>query len=155
MKNKVWLAALPFALIGAMVGAAYATAPSDSVKIKKALGEQLDGAKEGKPGPVLDYLSRGFKYGDFEMVDRSEVAKVIRMVKPDIEVLQMDPIITGDKATIVSPVRLKADLGPFPMNTTLPQVTITFVRETGTMYGVLPTSVWRMSSVQAEDLPTY
>lgn len=146
-------AVIVLTLVGIWVQAAF-FGPSDRTLIMEALDEATTAAKEGRPSPVLERLSSQFNYGDYAPA-RFDIAKVIRDSKPDITILNKEPNIQGDTATVVSDVRLVMAYIGQSMDTTVPQVTITLRHENAMSYLVIPTKKWRITEVQASALPSY
>ncbi|MCB0826575.1 MAG: hypothetical protein KDC26_10325 [Armatimonadetes bacterium] len=132
----------------------YFTRPSDRILIQESLDETIMAAKEGRPSPVLDGLSKKFTFGD-ESPLRMDISKVVREAKPDIVVLNPEPTITGDEATIISDVTVKGNYMTMPIGSTFTDVKIVFKRETSNRYLVVPWSKWRIISVEAQNLPSY
>lgn len=132
----------------------YLFAPPDRVLIQQSLNRAVDAARAGQPSPVLDKLSAKFSYGG-EWTNRGEIAKVIRQARPEISVLKTDPVVAGNTATIVSPVSLRVNYMGIGVDSTLPEVTIRFEKETGTKWILVPEPRWRITAVEAEALPDY
>ena len=119
--------------------------PTDEQMIKTALDEAILASKEGRPGGVLELISQKFEVND-EQYGTRDIAKTIKDLKPNVEIEQPTPTITGDSATIVSPVKLAVSFPP--MGTKLSQVTIRFAKENGLKWLVFPTKKWRMIKVE-------
>lgn len=152
MKKVIW-ASVAVILVAVLVKV-FAFGPSDKEMIQAALDESLSAARDGKPSPVLDYLSSQFEINGQRIADRPEIARVVRTARPKITVQNREPQIMGDTATIVSSVQVDADYLGFTMNQTIPNVTIRFKKESGTRYVVVPYPKWRIIGVEAEGLPT-
>ena len=85
--------------------------PNDLALIKTALADSIKATKEGRPGGVMDKLSVNLKFnGESESGNRNEIARYIRNSRPEVTVEQIEPVVTGDEARIVSPVDLKIGL---------------------------------------------
>ena len=119
---------------------------SDKELIKIALDEAITASKEGRPGGVLDFLSRKFEVNG-QQYGSGDIAKTIKEMKPDVTIEKPDPTVNGDSATITSPVRLSV----LTMGMNISEVTITFARETGTKWLIFPTKKWRMVEVDVPD----
>ena len=78
-----------------------------------------------------------------------EVADAIRRLRPDVEILNPAPTITGDTAVITSAITLSTKLPPLSM--TVPQVSIEFRRENAREWLVLPASKWRVVGVDVPE----
>jgi len=128
--------------------------PSDVVQIKTAVDEAVAASKAGKPGPVLDFISRSLTLNaDLVGGERGEIAKYIRNYRPDVEVLNFAPRITGDDATLVSPVKLKLKIFTVETEQTVPEVTLKFRREATFRYLIIPGRVWRLTDISVKELP--
>lgn len=123
--------------------------PSDEVLIQTALAEAIQASKDGKSGPVLDFVSRNATYNGEGSGDRREIDKFIKQYRPDVKILNPRPTIQGDQATIVSPVELKMSLLNIGASTSIPEVTINLRRETAFKWIVVPTTQWRVASIEA------
>lgn len=130
---------------GGAIGMGAFGGPSDEELIKQALDDAILASKEGRPGGVLEFISQKFTVNDEQYADR-DIAKTIKDLRPNVEVENPTPTIQGDRATIVSPVRLSVTLPP--VGTKLSQVTIKFERESGFKWLVIPTKKWRMVQVE-------
>lgn len=119
---------------------------SDKELIKVALDEAILASKEGRPGGVLDFISRNFEVNG-QQYGAGDIAKTIKEMKPDVTIEKPDPTVSGDTATITSPVRLNV----LTMGMNISEVTITFARETGTKWLIFPTKKWRMVEVDVPD----
>lgn len=126
--------------------------PSDQELISQALKESIQATKEGKPGGVLEHLSRSLVLNDEANVNRRDIADFIRDIKPDITVHDPKPTVAGERAEIVSDVTLKIGVLGVGISQNLSNVRIEFGREVGTKWGVFPTKAWRITSVSAPDI---
>lgn len=143
-------------LVGGIVGVlavvllVVLSAPNDRQLIQEAIDESIQASQEGKPGGVLEYLSNSLTYNNVPAGNRREIGEFIKTFKPKVTVLEPEPTIDGNTATIVSPVELALGVGPISKPFTIEQVRITLRKETGTRYGILPWAKWRVSDVVAE-----
>ena len=101
---------------------------------------------------MLDNLSFDFSYGGQD-VSRIDIAKIVKQAKPQLVAVNENPEITGDSATIVTPISAKFDYMGFAMDTVVPDVTVRFQREVGTKWLIVPQPKWRIVSVDAPNLP--
>lgn len=148
-RTFTWLTLAAVALAG-LLSYRYATLPSDRELIATALQESIRASKEGRPGGVLDHLSNSIRLNDVEYVRfQREVADAIRRLRPDVEILNPAPTITGDTAVITSAITLSTKLPPLSM--TVPQVSIEFRRENAREWLVLPASKWRVVGVDVPE----
>jgi len=121
--------------------------PSDSQLIETALNESIRAGKEGRPGGVLEYLSRSLTVNSEAMVDRKSIADFVRRAKPDVILRNMRASVEGDRATVVTPVLVKFEGLGMSMEREIPDVTITLQKERGTKWLVLPVTQWRIVEV--------
>jgi hypothetical protein len=145
-----------FAIVGAlmMIGLAVFIGlngpqrASDADLISQALDEALQGAKEGKPGPVLDFISGQATLDGQGGASNAQIAEFIRKNKPEVNIPQRTPKIRGDEAAIVSPVTVNVQVLTFKQDLKIENVVIRLKRESATKWGVFPTSRWRIASVE-------
>jgi hypothetical protein len=125
MRKAVWWGggALVLALIGMFV-ASLLNQPSDKQLILQALDESIAASRAGRPGGVLEYLSRNLTWNGDEGVNRMEIADYIK--------------------------RAKLSMLGQSMEETLDRVTITFAAESGTKNLVIPVRKWRIIKVDVE-----
>lgn len=148
MKNWI-IASGTIALIG-LVTLFIVTAPTDEQLIREALDESVLASREGRPNPVLDNLARTFTWNSQTVgIDRSEVSRIVRLGKPEIDLGQYRPEIQGAEATIVTDVHFKMDYQGYRVDKTLPGVEIKLRRVSGTRWLVLPSSRWKIYEVKA------
>ena len=153
MKKVVWISGSAIVLVG--VGTMLLTAlnqPSDDELIRQALVEAGTGGRDGTPGGVMEYLSRGLTLNDQAAGSRAEIADFIRKAKPEVTFGEIKPTITGDQARVITPVTLSMSLFGASQTQTFSNVEITLQREMGTTYGVIPTPRWRIASVRSEEI---
>lgn len=121
---------------------------SDKEKILAALKESVEASKEGRPGGVMEHISNNFEVnGETYKPNRREMADFIRKRKPDIEFLKTDPIVSGDKAVLITPVKLSI----LTFNQTVPEVALEFEKESARKWLIVPTSKWRLVHVNISD----
>lgn len=123
----------------------------DRTLIQQALRQSLEASRKGEPGGVLDLLSSSIQVnGEDQSGNRSGIADTIRKLKPDVTVTNQNPLVTGNEATITSPMTLKASLPVLGDQAfDLKSVTLTFKKETGHEYLVFPVKKWRLTGVTA------
>lgn len=145
-QTKVWLAAVAASIvIVTAFGLGLFGGPSDRELIQTALKESIDASREGRPGGVMEYLSKNFSVND-EQFGTRDIAKTIRDLKPHVELESTEPLIAGESATITSPVKLSMSIPP--MNYSLAQVTLSFTKESATRWLIFPTKKWRLTRVE-------
>lgn len=119
--------------------------PSDRELIEEALTESITASREGRPGGVLEYLSKNFTVNN-EQYGTRDIAKTIRDLKPNVELENRDPLIAGESATITSPVRLSVSLPP--VSYTVGQATLVFSKEESRKWLIFPAKQWRLTRVE-------
>ncbi|MEX2242736.1 MAG: hypothetical protein WD716_02700 [Fimbriimonadaceae bacterium] len=132
-----------------------ATAPSDEDLIRQAIEESSKASSEGKPGGVLDYIDSAFLFNNTPAFDRNEIAKVVRLAKPEVEFSSFAPQIEGDEATVVADVKLKLDYLSFNIDRTVPGVEVRLRKTTGTRWLVFPGTKWKITEISAPELAQY
>jgi len=123
--------------------------PPDEVLIQTALTEAILASKEGRDGPVLQFISKRVSYNGQESTDRRSLGKYIKQYRPDVTIVNPRPVIQGDWATITSPVTVEMSLLNIGGKWQIPEATISLRRETALKWLVVPTSIWRVKSVDA------
>ncbi len=137
------LLAIRFALFGQ---------PSDREQIANALAESIRASKEGRPGGVIEYLSPHFKINEENPGSSQRIGKFIRDNRPDIEVRNTEPVISGDKAEIDTSVKVTVQLLSVPLQQEIPNVKIHFQKESGLRWLVFPVKDWKIASVEAPEV---
>lgn len=123
--------------------------PTDREQIQSALTESLEAGKEGRPGSVIDLLARDFEVNGYTP-NSGEISRMIKQYKPEISVLQPEPIITGERAEIVSPVKMSLSM-PIKSDFNIENVTFSFVKTHATKWVFFPTKVWKLRRVTMPD----
>lgn len=117
--------------------------PSDQVQIEQALASAISASKSGSPGNALELLSRNLVVNDQQGgTDRRYIADFIRRQRPQIVVQNLKAQVRGSEGRMVSPVEV--DLGLGYGKRTLKSVILTFRKEDGLKYIVVPTQKWRL-----------
>lgn len=142
----MFVGVLALAAAGFLAYQAFGPQRPDAELIREALAESIQAGKEGRAGGVLELLSNEFKINDQTVASFRDIARVVRDYKPDVEVTNQEPVVQGDTAAIVSPVKIKTG---FPLNRTftVPNVRMEFRKESGTKWLIVPTKVWRLHRV--------
>ena len=122
-----------------------ATRPSDAEQIRLALKESIQASKEGRPGSVVDLISDNFQINEGTTVAKGQIAKWIAQLKPDIEIVDPKPVISGDAAVITSPVHFRSAL--FGLERQMDSVKITLQRESAREWLIIPSTKWRITQV--------
>ncbi|MBS1705444.1 MAG: hypothetical protein JST40_06190 [Armatimonadetes bacterium] len=136
-------------LVG-FVGLKMLNRPSDQQQIQIALNEAIAAAKEGKPGPVLDFVSGRATLDGQGGASKGEIGDWIRKAKPDVTIVNPTATIEENKATISTPVKIKLQLLTFQQDFSVPDVKISLEKEFATEYGFIPSSKWRVVSVDTK-----
>ena len=123
----------------------------DATLIRDALRHSLEASRKGEPGGVLDLLSSSVTVnGESQAGVSGQIAEFIRKQRPDVEVENQQPIVTGDEARITSPVTIKADIPIVGTQTIqMKDVVLTFQKESGHSMLVIPVKKWRLTGVTA------
>ena len=138
-------------LVAALVGIFYATAPSDEELIERALEEAIVASREGKPGGVLEHLSRSMVYDGQQVLDWNKVSQYIKVAKPVIEIDANRPQIDGDQAIVVAKIDFKMGFQTLSIDETIDNVEIRFGRESGTRWLIFPAPQWKITEVSAPE----
>jgi len=138
--------------LGGLAIFVYANRPSDEQQIQIALDDAIRAARNGEPGPVIDFISGRATLDGEGGASRGDIGKYIKQSKPDVVVLQKKPTIHGDKATIMSPVKVTARILTMEQSYELGQVRIDLEKESATQWGLFPTTKWRVVSVQTGEI---
>ncbi len=123
----------------------------DATLIKDSLRQSLEASRKGEPGGVLDLLSNSLTVnGESQSGMTTQVADFIRKQRPEVEVENQQPIVTGDEARITSPVTIKADIPIVGSQTIqMKDVVLTFQKETARSLLIFPVKKWRLTGVTA------
>lgn len=124
----------------------FAPQPNDQVLIAQALEDSLQAGKEGRPGGVLEILSRKFRINEQEP-GRFDIAKFVRENKPDVNVLNKSAVVSGDTARIETPVEVKVSFLNQKFDQRIENVTLIFEKEDAYRYLVIPTRTWKLKDV--------
>lgn len=146
---KRWVLAVLCLAVVLVLAAPAIFAPNDRQLVIEALDEAVAAGREGRPGGVMEHLSKSIKYNNVPLEDRAAVADFIRNGKPDVYVLNKVPVVTGDTATIHSPVRVDFRYGPLNVSQTVEDVKFEFKKEMGTRWVIVPAPKWRLTSIEA------
>lgn len=145
------LALVVVAVFGLAIVSQLAGQGDDKQKIQQALRDSLEASRKGEPGKVLDSLSGKLNVNGQEASGfGTQIASFIRKQKPDITVTNQTPIITGDEARIISPVKLQVSVPVLgEKSVTVKDVTLVFHKESAHEYLVIPVTKWRLTEVSA------
>lgn len=138
-----------------LVALYFATAPSDDEMIRQAIDESAKAAREGKPGNVLEHLSRSLTINGMPVADRGEISKYIRLASPEVKFGQYSPVVEEDSATVKTNVAVKFSFQGISMDETIPNVEVKLSREPGFRWVVFPATKWRIASVSAPEIPYF
>lgn len=134
------------ALIVGLVGYSLLTRKGDQQLIQDALDQATLASQEGRPGSVLEYLSKSFEINGSEIINRDAVARFIRDQKPKVTLESTVADVNGATAVVVTPVELKMS-PPFNLSTSIPNVRIELAKEQTTRFLVIPDRQWRIVKV--------
>ena len=151
---KKWIVGSSVTVVAGLIVLYFATAPSDEELIDQAIKDSVIASKEGKPGGVLDHLSRSLTFNGMPVSDRSEIAKYVRLARPDVVFGPYTPVVEGDSATVRADVAVKIQFQSLQMDQTVRGVEVELARETGFRWVVFPASKWRIASVSAPEMGT-
>lgn len=146
-KKAVLIAAASAVVV--LIASAFLFGPKDEQLILEALDNSIKASRTGQPGGVAEYLSKSLVV-DGEATGAFDISKVVRLVKPDVEVLNRDVQIQGGFATIESPVNIRIQNGDDVGTTKINHVTITFAKESGVRWGIIPYPKWRIRDIKTE-----
>jgi len=139
-------------LVGGRVMISVMHPQDDKALIRTALADSIQASKDGRPGGVMDKLSDNIKYnGQSGAGYQRDIARYIRTSKPDVEVQNTDPVVSGDEATIVSPVKLTLSLLGQSTSRNLKDVTIVFKKEADHDFLIIPSTRWKLAEVRVPD----
>jgi hypothetical protein len=149
-------AAVVGVLFAGRVGLALLNQPDDKTLIKEAIQDCVKASREGRGGGVLDYISNNFTLNSSEVAgNRSEVSRYVKNMKPDVEFLNIQPVIMGDEAKVESPAKFTMSLLTMSKTFDIPQVTVTLRKEEERTWFLVPTKRWKVSDIQVpmESIP--
>ncbi len=147
-KAFILLGAVLVLLVGVRVIMGVLRPPNDKALILQALSASIKASKEGRPGGVMDKISANIKYnGENEGGNSREIARFIRNSRPEVTVFQMNPIVTGDEATIISPIDLSVSLLGINQSRHLNEVTMVFRKEEDHDWLIIPSRRWKLAEV--------
>jgi hypothetical protein len=151
IKTKA-LIALGIVLVGLVATrlGLFSKQPSDQQLIEQSLTEALTAAKQGRSGPVLDFISNQFQINSEVPFDRREIARFVRQSHPEVTVVNLKAKVSGDTALIVSPVHVKVEFIPKQVfEHEFQDVSIGFRRENSVKWLIFPSKQWRLFQVQS------
>lgn len=157
MKFKAWMIVVAIAVIG--FGAKWISSmngPDDRTLIRRALSDAQKASREGRPGGVMELLSAHIKINSDSPGNETQIAKWIKDGHPDVRITQIDPLVEGDRATIVSPASVSFDMSHFGhFDRQFPSVTLVFRKEDDHEWIVIPVKKWKLvdAVLPASDIP--
>ncbi|BBO23002.1 MAG: hypothetical protein AMXMBFR19_02390 [Chthonomonadaceae bacterium] len=146
-KLRIGILFLSGALLAAVIRLVlFANEPSDQALIKAALEDSLQASKEGRPGGVLELLSNQFSVNETLSPSHRDISRYVRDFRPDIEIVQWNPDVRSDSASVRSPAIVKFG---FPVNqeVRISEVELGFEKESGVKWLLIPTKEWKLTSV--------
>ncbi|MCW5943087.1 MAG: hypothetical protein KIS66_12705 [Fimbriimonadaceae bacterium] len=144
---------LVIGVVAAVLRFGASSAVSDRVLIDRALDEAILASKEGRPGGVLDLLSRNLEVNGEPIFQRGEIADFIKKQKPEVTIERAPLRLSedGKTAEMKAPVTMTLRLFTLEKSFTFREVTFRFAKEEATEYLVIPTKKWRIQRVTASD----
>jgi hypothetical protein len=153
-KIGIILAVLLVAL-GAIRMGLFSKGPTDQEAIKSALEDAVTAAKEGRPGPVLEFVSEQIAYNGDRNFTKALIAKFVKENQPEVDFDSVNPEIAGDAATMTTQVHVKlSGLGGISFEHQYKDVTLKFRREDTVQWLIFPGKTWRLSEVSAPGAPS-
>jgi hypothetical protein len=153
MNKRVWAIVAIVAVAGVLLLLRSSLfGPSDRQLIREAVEQSAQASREGRPGGVLEYLSKSLTFNDIPAESRAEIAKFISQSKPEVEIRNPEPVISGNTAEIVTPVQVKFSYLAFSFDQEIPNVRIVLQKEAGTKWLIVPTKKWRIVSITAPEI---
>ena len=151
-KTFIGLGVLLVFLVGGKVLLSSMGQEDDKALIQKALAESIKASREGRPGGVMDKLSENITFnGQNEGGNQRDIARYIHDSKPEITVDKIEPIVSGEEATIVSPVDITLSLLTVSTTKHLKQVTLVFRKEESRDWLIIPVKRWKLAEVQVPE----
>lgn len=151
MNRRIAIALIAIAavLFGYRVISDLSARGNDQTQIRVALNESIKASKDGRPGGVLDMFSQNLTLNRQDMpVDRSQIAQFIKNYKPSVEIPNQEVQIIGEEARMISPMEMS--IGTFGSRT-VREATFIFKKEPDRLYGIIPTSKWRLTDVTVDE----
>jgi hypothetical protein len=138
-------------LIVVRVGIGLQDHRSDKQQITDELQRSIQASKEGRPGSVFEMLSDKVKFNEQDASENmGQVADFIKQQKPDIQVENPDPIVTGDTAAITTPVDMTFSLLGISKTLRYKDVVLVFRREPVIHFLVFPGTDWKLTDVKVD-----
>lgn len=146
------LAAALVAAVGLKLGSSLLNPPADKTLIAEAVAAAVKDSREGKPGSVVDLISKNLVINDqTSQGDPRQVSEFIRKARPDVTIERPDPTITGDEARIVSPVMLEASFLGQRMERRMGEVTLVLRKEEDRDWLIIPRKTWKLVEVRVPE----
>jgi len=147
-KTKAALVFLGLTVIGLLINFFFfSNRASDTELIQQALKDSIQASKEGRAGGVLDLLSTEFEVNQMRFTNIREISRVIRDMKPKVEIANWEPVVRGDSATLITPVTLSL----LTVSRTIPEVRMEFQKEDTMNWLVIPTKKWKLRRVRVSE----
>ena len=150
MKNKRIIAVSAAISLAIAIAWPFFNRPTDQEMITRAIESAAEASSDGKPGGVLEHLSRSFELNGSTPGSRAEIADYISQFKPDFVIEETDAELDGDNAKVTTKVEI-AIMGGLGGRVVVDPINIHLRRETGFTF-IFPTDKWRIVSIEA---PTY
>lgn len=142
----IGLAVLAVAIIGLRFG--LAERASDRQLIQRTVEDSIAAGRKGEPGGVMEILSRRFEVNR-EAPNRMDIGRFVRQSKPEVKLVNTEPVIQGEQAEIRTPASVRFGFLGNSVEQRFDEVVIRFRKETGVKWLIIPTKEWRIVSVEA------
>jgi hypothetical protein len=148
-KKGLLIAAVSIVVV--LIGSAFLFGPKDEALINEALDNSIRASRQGQPGGVAEYMSRNLTV-EGETSPGFSINQVVRLMKPDVEVLNRDIVMNGSTAVIESPVNITYGAEGSKSTVKVNRATITFARESGMRWWIIPYPKWRVRDIKTDGL---
>ncbi len=137
-------------LVAGRVAIGFLNQPDDKTLILQAVKDAQQASKEGRPGGVLDFLSKSLNVnGEAAGGYGSEISKFIKNQKPDVEFQDLSPQIFGETARIETPATVKVNILTFSKDVPIPKVEIELKKENDYEWFIIPKKSWKITDIRA------
>lgn len=147
-RNQVIVVISMAALLVLGIRLTFRCEPDHQKLVSEALQKSIQAGKEGKPGGVLEVLAQSFEINKQSPGTRRDIADFVRNARPDVEVLEVNPVILGNEAVVTSPVRVKFSFLGSSIDRRFDHVSIVFGKREGFQWGIVPRTEWEILRVE-------
>ncbi|MBV6457774.1 MAG: hypothetical protein HONBIEJF_00894 [Fimbriimonadaceae bacterium] len=157
MKRTGWIVAVVVAAVITFFGF---RGPSDRELIDQAITESTRAGREGRPGGVLEYLSKSLKVNQIEYSgSRFDISRFVRESRPDVQldnrVVEVDE--AAGTAIVTASAKVSASIfGMGEISREIDKVRVHLERQDSRKWLLFPAKIWRIVSVDAPnvDIPS-